>query len=58
MKKIAKLTILSLFFLSLTSLLFTWQGIYLPRDISDTEDILFLIEKGQGFFQISENLEK
>ncbi|MCP6719353.1 MAG: endolytic transglycosylase MltG [Patescibacteria group bacterium] len=58
MKQIAKLTILSLFFLFLTSLLFTWQGIYLPRNISDTENILFLIERGQSLFQISENLEK
>lgn len=35
-----------------------WQGIYLPKDIEFTQEKLFLIEKGQGFFQIAENLQK
>jgi len=37
---------------------FTWQGIYLPRNIDTVEEKLFSIERGQSFFQIAENLEK
>lgn len=36
---------------------FLWQGIYLSKDLVDGEK-LFLVEKGQGLFQIAENLEK
>jgi len=36
---------------------FIWQGIYLPKDLVG-EEKLFLVEKGQGLFQIAENLEK
>ncbi len=56
MKQRTKLTVGILFFLSLI-LLFTWQ-VYSPKNISDTKNELFLIEKGQGFLQISSDLEK
>ncbi len=38
--------------------LFIWQGIYLPKDFQFKENKVFSINKGQGAFQIAENLEK
>jgi len=43
-----------LFFLGI----FLWWGVYLPKDYNATETKLFLIEEGQGLFQIAEKLEK
>jgi len=37
---------------------FFWQGVYLPKNPVLTEEKLFLVEKGDGLFQIAENLEK
>lgn len=49
-------------FFVLCSLLFVsffiWQGIFTPKDVNSSEEKLFSIEKGQGLFQIAENLEK
>ncbi len=45
-------------FCFLVFFIFIWQQIYLPLNSSDTEDRLFLIERGQNLFQISGNLEK
>ena len=39
-------------------LFFVWQGIYISKDSISLEEKLFSIEKGQGLFQIGENLEK
>lgn len=58
MKQIIKLTIIGLFLLLPVLLFFVWAGIYFPRDASSTQSKLFLVEGGQGLFQISENLEK
>ena len=55
--------------LSLIAVFFIWQGIFLPphlsigggglpKDINSSEEKLFSIEKGQGLFEIAENLEK
>ncbi len=35
-----------------------WSGIYLPKDREAIREELFLIEFGQGFLEISNNLEK
>ena len=35
-----------------------WQGIYTSKDSASFEEKLFSVEKGQGLFQIGENLEK
>lgn len=35
-----------------------WRGIYLPKEIKDSEEILFEVAEGESFFSISENLEK
>jgi len=51
-----KIFFLILIFLIIGGVLL-WQGIYLPKDLAG-EEKLFLVEKGQGFFQIAENLEK
>ncbi|MFQ6049508.1 MAG: endolytic transglycosylase MltG [Candidatus Paceibacterales bacterium] len=58
MKQRVKLIIITLFFLSSIFLLFIWQGVYLPKDVSSAEDMLFLVEQGQSLFQISSGLEK
>ena len=54
MKKI----ILSILILLTLGSFFIWQGIYLPKDVEAVEEKLFLVEKGQGLFQMAENLEK
>ena len=51
-----KITLLILIFLTL-GIFFIWQGIYLPKDLFG-EEKFFLVEKGQGLFQIAEDLEK
>jgi len=38
--------------------IFVWQEIYLPKSFKLEKEKLFLIEKGQNLFRISENLEK
>lgn len=38
--------------------LFFWQGIYLPKDSTNTENKLFLVKSGEGVFEIGQNLEK
>jgi len=38
--------------------LIIWQGIYFPKNSTSQEESIFLIEKGQGLKEISENLEK
>jgi len=38
--------------------IFFWQGIYLSKGSTLTEEKTFLVEKGQSLFQIAENLEK
>jgi len=53
-----KLRFLFIVFIIFLSIFFIWQGIYLPRDSSLIENKLFLVEKGDGLFQIAENLEK
>jgi UPF0755 protein len=45
-------------FLIFASLLFVWQGIYLPKKIGSGETIVFSIEKGEGSKEISLKLEK
>jgi UPF0755 protein len=47
--------VLTLFFILI---IFCWQGIYLPKNLGRVKAKLFLVEKGQNLFQISENLEK
>lgn len=37
---------------------YLWQGIFLPKDFSKTESVLFLVKKGENVFKIGENLEK
>ncbi|MDI6591527.1 MAG: endolytic transglycosylase MltG [Patescibacteria group bacterium] len=37
---------------------FIWQGIYLPKDQSSSEEKLFRIERGENLFQIAKNLEE
>ena len=44
--------------LFLIAVFFTWQGIYSPVHFDSSEEKLFSVEKGQGLFQIAENLEK
>ncbi|MCK4520497.1 endolytic transglycosylase MltG [Candidatus Parcubacteria bacterium] len=44
--------------LFLIAVFFTWHGIYSPVNCNSLEEKLFSIEKGQGLFQIAENLEK
>jgi len=56
MKKIIFILI-SFFILICFSLFFVWQGIYSPKDITGSENEIFSIEKGQGVFEIAENLE-
>jgi len=53
-----KLRFLFIVFIIFLSIFFIWQRIYLPRDSSLIENKLFLVEKGDGLFQIAENLEK
>lgn len=48
------LFLIILFFLIGT---FFWQGIYLPKALKFSEEKIFLVGKGQNFFQITENLE-
>jgi UPF0755 protein len=53
-----KLIVLFLFSISLFfSLFFLWQGIFLPKEVSAPEKI-FVAKKGQGLFEVGENLEK
>jgi len=54
---IKKKPVIFFLFLIFCFLFFLWQGIYLPKNHSGKEK-LFLVEKGQNFFQIGENLEK
>lgn len=35
-----------------------WQGIFLSKDFSKTENKVFSVEKGENLFQIAKNLEK
>jgi len=51
-------TIFVFIFLFTVLSIFLWQGIYLPKGIDMVEEKLFSVEKGQGLFQIAENLEK
>jgi len=37
---------------------FVWAGIYLPKEPSSTQEITFLVEKGQGAKEISTNLKE
>jgi len=37
---------------------FIWQGIFFPLDVNSSDEKIFSVEKGQGLFQIGENLEK
>lgn len=48
---------LIIFIILTTGIFFILPGIYLPKDLEVKEKI-FLIEKGQGFFEISEKLER
>lgn len=47
----------ALFFVLLVGI-FVWQGIYLPKDIGSSKEVIFKIEKGQGAKEISLNLSK
>ncbi len=58
MEQISKLLILIFCLIVFIFSLFVYQQIYLPLNLSDTENKLFLIEQGESLFQISENLEK
>ncbi len=58
MNHILKKLILFLFFIFIVFVFFCWVEIYLPLQPSDTEKRLFVIEKGEGLFEISENLQK
>ncbi|MFH1181149.1 MAG: endolytic transglycosylase MltG [bacterium] len=51
-----KIFIIFLFFLF--SFLFFWSGIYLPKNFSAKEQIIFKIEKGWGVREIALDLEK
>lgn len=53
----AKMKSFFIFLIFLGFGIFIWQGIYLPKNLGG-EEKLFLIEKGQGLFQIAKNLEK
>ena len=53
-----KLRFLFIIFIIFLSIFFIWQGICLPKNPALTEEKLFLVEKGDGLFQIAENLEK
>jgi len=37
---------------------FVWRGIYLPQDSDSTEEIAFLVKKGEGAKEISVNLKE
>jgi UPF0755 protein len=61
--------VLIISFIVLAAMFFIWQGVYLPcsepillwdssKDTNSLEEKLFLVERGQGLFQIAENLEK
>jgi len=56
-KKICTI-ILFLFLFFSFSVFFIGQGIYLPKNLSPTQQQPFLIKKGESFFQIAENLER
>ncbi len=45
------------YFLFFILLVFIW-GIYFPKNSADSENNLFLIERGQNIFEIASNLEK
>jgi len=47
-----------LLFFAFVFIIFLWQGIFLPKDENSLATESFLIEKGQSFFEISQNLEK
>lgn len=49
---------LTIFIIFSIGIFFIWQGIYLPKSSTSSEEKLFSIEKGQNLFQITENLEK
>ncbi len=57
---IKKITIIILILLALGGffVISFWYGIKLPKDVNATEEKIFSVEKGQGFSQIAENLEK
>ena len=57
MKKKLILIILFIILFFITAVLF-WEGVYLSKKPALTEEKLFLVEKGQNLFQISQNLEK
>ncbi|MCK4454087.1 endolytic transglycosylase MltG [Candidatus Parcubacteria bacterium] len=44
--------------LFLIAIFFIWQGIYTSKDSTSLEEKVFSVERGQGLFQIGENLEK
>jgi UPF0755 protein len=54
-KKLISLFLFSISFFLLS--FFLWQGIFLPKERSAPEKI-FEVKKGQGLFEIGENLEK
>ncbi|MBL7150142.1 MAG: endolytic transglycosylase MltG [Candidatus Pacebacteria bacterium] len=53
-----KLCFLIIIFIIFLGIFFIWPGICLPKNPVLTEEKLFLVEKGDGLFQIAENLEK
>ncbi len=57
MKHIKTILLFFILFLVVCCLLFAW-GIYFPKYNLTTEEKSFVIEKGQGLFDISKNLEK
>ena len=58
MTKINKLIIIVLCSLLVVFLYSAWAGVYSPKDAFSTQSQLFLVERGQGLFQIAENLEE
>lgn len=55
--KFIKRIIFLLLILTVGLLIFYWSQLSVPLDYSDTEERLFLIEKGQSLFQIASALE-
>ena len=53
-----KWLIFASFIVFVFSLIYIWQGIYLPKEPNYSGKILFLVNKGEGLKQIANNLKK
>jgi UPF0755 protein len=58
--KVFKIIIVIVLLLSLAAavFIFVWQGVYIPKNPTDIENKVFTVRKGEGLFQIADNLER